>query len=105
MSVQSEAADTGAADVEPLTPAREIPENPLLAESVTALFSHLDDVIDHAAKAHDLSQQIADDNAAGALGDAISLLQHVRTRLQYDFAMEAPARNVDRRRRRRLRLR
>lgn len=105
MSVQSEAADPGAADAEPVTPKRETPENPLLAESVTALFTHLDDVIQHAANAHELSQQVADDNAAGALGDAISLLDHVRTRLQYDFALAAPAEITDRRRRRRRRLR
>lgn len=64
------------------------PTSALLLESVTEVFTHLDDVIEHASKAQRHSRHVGDDRAFDALDDALSLLQHVRSRLRYDLASE-----------------
>jgi hypothetical protein len=77
MSLQSDEAESQPG-VAQLTSA------PLL-ESVTKVFSHLDDVIEHATTAQRHSRHVGDAKAFDALDDALSLLQHVRSRLHYDL--------------------
>lgn len=64
------------------------PPSALLRESVTEVFTHLDDVIERAAKAQRHSRHEGDDEAFDALDDAISLLHHVRSRLRYELVPE-----------------
>ncbi len=75
MSVQPEAAEPAVAQ----------PPSALLRESLAEVFTHLDGVIDHATKAQRHSRHEGDDKAFEALDDALSLLQHVRSRLRYDL--------------------
>ena len=80
MSLQPDAAES--------QPGLAQPPSALLLESVSEVFTHLDDVLDHASKAQRHSRHMGDDKVFHALDDAISLLQHVRSRLQYDLSAE-----------------